>query len=687
MAGSFHPVETHIVQPSTTVLVPIKAEYMEPPIPEPIDPFPAPFEYTYPIQPPLDPESDYIVQMEAQIAKEFEFTERKLEETRQLIARVALANTRALRRLFEDCTHMDSNAKFIYLTGQSQDEIWTSYTSESEDIFIDIANGKIPCPDYLAKLGMYAEYSDEDEDGGEGDMEYGEDVSPLQNKRTREESEESDDDIDERPVKRPRVREAYRRALEEMRQEIPPMPPQADPGNKRKRPQISEDDQPAVIYGPEPQFVYVQPIIVKPRAPQEEAPAHGPAATEAVVAPEPAAADAPLARESTPVEASVPALIPAEAPASEFVPANDPSSPASLVSPPPYSTFSSYEEAVAAREIPWERLEGYAGASTAMEAPRAQYPVRTIDGMPPRYPSGFDLDAAMFDSSSPPPQPEVDDDVEMEDAPGRSWRDDVAAYASAKARQDAMDEDVFGPVLEPSPISQRNSAVGPIRSSPHRKLSWPSHAFEGSSPGRAMFEGTPYNISPSPASKRPSEYMQWGPPPDIMGRQPSGSSTRRILLGQQRYGYPRPTDQQVTDSDEDGMSDEDAPLPQLAFNALSPDSPESRIVPAFAPAPYASTSRLRPGTPRPGTPRPGTPRPASGPARNRSPRGVDENGRDPGRELDEIMISGTEAEFRKLKKTGIPRTYGFDSLHIPPAGMDVDVELPHTPPRWGMSSP
>lgn len=648
---------------------------MEPPIIEPIEPFPAPFTFTYPIEPPLDPEGSYLTDMETQVGSEFQCTLRVYDETSNVVCQVALANTRAMRRLMEECTGMDDYAKSIVVGPQLTDKMWDMYISRAQDIFTGFAEDKIPGPS-----GVKGEYEDEAEEGeceAEEDMEedMGYDDVPPPQKRARDASEESDDEIEERPAKRPRVRESYRLALEAMRSEIPAMPSKPDPNapqvtqekdDNEEQPQPSEGAQGEVIYGPEPQFFYVRPIVMKPRAPREEEEAS--AALPAAFAPELAVAGAPPARESTPVEVAVPAVAdalpptefsPAEAPVpapvatGDYVYALPPGDaavlPASLFPPSPNRTFRTYDEAVAAGAISLARPEGHApvnsASNSALHSPHARYPTRTNDG-PPRYPVNIDVDAPMVDISSPAPLPlpEAESpDVQMEDAPGRSWRDDVVAYASAKAQQQSgMDEDIFGPILAPLPTSQRASAVGPIRSNLNRKQSWPPHEFD-SSPTRGTFDGTPYAISSPIVS--PSVYVRPGASRESVERKSSGSKTRGMLLA---HGYPRPVDHPITDSE-----DEDA--------WLMPTAQPDPVVPA-------PMLVLRPGT--------STPRPTQGPLPDDN-WGLGKPG-----EVERILDSGNEKELAYLMETGIPRTYnGMMAMHIAPAGADVDFGLPPTPPK------
>ena len=681
-----------MIQPTQTVLIPIKTEDMEPHIPEPIEPLPAPFDYNYPVQPPLDPESDYLVQMDAQLDAEYEYTQRLLDETQRLIAQLAATNARAMRRLMEESAVSDEVARVFGIMLRNVHDWWARYISGSEELFTRTMNGEPAYP--TGWVGEIGESSDDEreveEEEEEEEVEMAEAVPypPPQNKRTRDEANEDEDDANERPVKRPRVREVYRRALEQMRSEVPPMPSKTasdaaqgaqenNEGNQPRppAPQSTEDARPPVLYGPESQFVYIRPVVIKPRVPEQEAPAPAPAAMEVVPAPElVSAADAPPARESIPMEVPAPAApIYAEAHAPEPVQAYAPLPHVPVFPLLRYRNTSTYQEAIALGWIPEEGLAPVNGeASSTAQALRHQNPIRTIDGKPPRHHSDIDVDVTMSDSTGSPPLDEAgDEDVPMADMPGRSWRADVDAYAKAQAQQqEAMRVDVFGPVQEPLPTPQRDTAVGPIRStrSPHRRESWPTHAFNGS-PTRGSFQGTPYGYNRPLSSARPSAYIRYGPPASPVPGPSSSSSTRRILLENQAYAYPRPADQQVTDSEDGGTTDEDKPVfavPAVPQYALPPTYPASFSAPASAQSLPASTTGLRPGTPRPTQDHLDV---VDGRGVVIAPR-----------KIEDIMESGTDAELQELRETGISRSYDFGMMHIPPAGTNIDFGLPPTPP-------
>ena len=698
-AGSFHPVETHVVQPTQTFLVPIKAEDMDPPIIAPIEPLPAPFEYTYPVQAPLDPKSDYLVQMEAQEEAEFEHMLRLFEETALLVARAAAANSHGLRRLMEESAFTDEAARGIALLWMVHPDVfWELYTSGTEKLFTGFMNREPAySTDWEGDAGedsgnnqeAQEEEEEEAEEGeqeeeevaevAEVDMTEAEDHPRPQNKRTRDEAEEEEDDANERPAKKLRLRDVYLRALAKMRSEIPPMPPKPAPGAPQS-PQaqpaatdLNDDAQAPILYGPESQFVYVRPVVVKVHAPQEEAPAPAPEAMEVDPAPELApAADAPPVRESTPVEVPPPA-----APMHAGVYAPVPNAAPAVSSRVPFAplaetrAYRPYEEASASGEIPGARSDSVVPWSANGEAgvvgqpSRPQYPIRTIDGRPPRFPLDIDIDVTMSDSSGSPSFSEADDeDVQMEDAPGRSWAADVAARKAEKARQEAQQEDVFGPVSQSLPAPQRGTSVGPIRSprSQRQNKEWPSHPFNGPGPSRRSFAGTPYNFHPPLLSTRPSEIIRYSPPSSPVPL--SASSTRKMLLENQSYAYRRTVDQQGTDS-EDGALTDGSDMPVFAIPALP------QRARALAQPPFASTTGLRPGTPRP----------TAEVRRNIDGRGVTEP---PPRTLETILTSGTDAELRELRETGISRGHDTAMMRIPPAGTDLDFGLPPrqpTPPR------
>ncbi|KZT65701.1 hypothetical protein DAEQUDRAFT_768644 [Daedalea quercina L-15889] len=505
----------------------VKEESIEATIPS-IDPFPAPFNFTWPLEAPLDPESsDYLCKMDEQIHRAGAHTLRSVENTEKTLAALARENQRAAVNMIAEIKRLDRMAGDIAKTCRYDKAFKLYYKCEAQRVLEVLKAGGDPYPGRWK--GEAVGSDDEDVETQE---------HPDSGKRPRQGDDEENGE--ERPAKRPRVRAVYKRALEEMRRLVekvgPPCssnpkddpfgsidagagaasddsdddgdaPPQPQSTSKSKGKRSVRKLTPKPVpqrvpprggnpfEGPEPQFIHFWPVVVGLKDPQAQASAPAAAHDAAELGPYPGAAQS--------------------------------------------------DELVAVyRKVP-------SPSASPSHLPEA------ING------SNISPDAGEVRELS---DPDLPDDMSSEDAPprvcGPHFDGDV------HMPRDALDgRDVFGPAIA-NPASRRNSSGRTPVSRPVL-LDLPADGLPGvddeSSPA-----GSPSGYHNSPPTAGPSVLTR----PPLAGPRFCGQQ-RTLPLGALLTAHflARSRDLQNTDS-EDGMTDEEV---QAGFNPLT----------------------LRPGSPRP----------------------------------------------------------------------------------------
>ncbi|KAH9927637.1 uncharacterized protein B0H18DRAFT_282158 [Fomitopsis serialis] len=634
---------------------PVKEESVEP-MPMIFEVFPPPFAYTYPYQPPLDPDpesSENLLKMKEQVDFVTARTEARYDETETMVNNAASTGHVAAMETLKEIKRLDKFVADIRESCDQKELFDVYYRLQVARVIAALKAGEDPYSGvwHGDTVGSECGSGEEEE---EAEVEETEEDVGL-GKRPREEHEEAGEE--ERPKKRLRTRSIYSRTLAHLRSQVPPHEPKESPapevmtketaeeanareeaifgfseavpseasaslsvayspkliptskGKGKGKAKEEEPEHPKhgpilrrpILFGPERQFVYVRPILYKPKDPQDIEPAAGSALAE----------DTRLAHAGT-----------------RAAPSGQADS----------DSLKAYSESPAANDVR----------------------------------DAYDDELEYYDPPAPPSPPGLlSSDVRPQQD---DWNDGPAGDDMTR---EPVDEDVFGRMLS-NPVPRRSSfpsrLTGPF-GRPRNDSQYDdgpsfgaSYGYHNALPAEApsayirrpldrMSSGEEYPLSPregpSASFRRPQSGMSSAQPPASFRRplnrtlsrhvppsletRPSDSLSRsqvrstrasRALADalQGEFHASRPSDMQNTDSEDDG-TDEDISRP------ISP--------------------LMRPGTPRPA-------------------RHPWEEGEDPcpwmrpPRSIPEVLLSGTEEEVARLRRQGISRGLETEQLYIEP---------------------